>query len=93
MNLISASQPSSKMRQPSVLSLLAFGVASAAWQQLVPGLGSTPARGLVARQDGSECSILDTCSQCFGEGYIVCDGIGCFNPDIHQQCCAGASMS
>ncbi len=34
-----------------------------------------------------------TCVECFGEGYIICDKIGCFNPDEHQQCCKDAGRA
>jgi hypothetical protein len=80
------------MRQSSVLYLVAPSLARAAWQKLQPGSGSMPlagAAGLLARQNG-ECTIHSSCSGCFGEGYVICDTIGCFNPDIYQQCCAGA---
>lgn len=29
-----------------------------------------------------------TCSDCFGEGYILCSYAWCFNPEKHEQCCA-----
>jgi hypothetical protein len=49
-------------------------------------------RVLLTRQDdGSNCSTLDTCSQCFGPGYVICSYIACFNPSLHQQCCGDAS--
>ncbi len=82
------------MHQSNVLYLIAAGVASAAGQSLVPNLnsGSMALGGLLARQN-DDCTIHSTCAQCFGEGYVICDKIGCFNPDKDhwQQCCSGAS--
>jgi hypothetical protein len=80
-----------KMRQTNFLFLLAAGVASAALQRLQPGSGASPAgaAALLARQFNT-CSSRDTCHDCYGEGYVVCDTIGCFNPEIHQQCCKDA---
>lgn len=79
------------MRQTNVLFLLAAGVATAALQKLQPGSGTSPAGAgaLLARQFNS-CSSRDTCHDCFGDGYVICDTIGCFNPEIHQQCCKDA---
>ncbi|AEO70733.1 uncharacterized protein THITE_2057735 [Thermothielavioides terrestris NRRL 8126] len=45
---------------------------------------------LHGRQDENDCTIHSTCDQCFGEGYIICDTMGCFNPDKHEQCCSEA---
>ncbi|KAL2177811.1 uncharacterized protein P884DRAFT_243152 [Thermothelomyces heterothallicus CBS 202.75] len=69
---------------------LAAGVASASRQgtALIPG-SSSPGFGLLARQNPF-CTTESTCAECFGEGYVVCDDIGCFNPDEDDQCCAGA---
>ncbi|OAX82650.1 hypothetical protein ACJ72_02996 [Emergomyces africanus] len=33
-----------------------------------------------------------TCTECFGPGYVICSKIGCFNPDMGQQCCADAAI-
>ncbi|PGH06743.1 hypothetical protein GX51_02184 [Blastomyces parvus] len=33
-----------------------------------------------------------TCTECFGQGYVICSSIGCFNPDKGQQCCADALL-
>ncbi|KAH6855873.1 hypothetical protein B0I37DRAFT_442642 [Chaetomium sp. MPI-CAGE-AT-0009] len=81
------------MHQSVVLSLFAASVANAAGQQLVPGSNSgfSPVAGLHARQFDF-CTIHSTCHGCFGEGYVICDKIGCFNPDIHQQCCSNARL-
>jgi hypothetical protein len=76
------------MHQSNLVYVLAAGVANAALQ-LVPHAGSVAMGGLFARQLG-ECTIRSTCAQCFGDGYVVCDTIGCFNPDKFQQCCSGA---
>jgi hypothetical protein len=83
-----------KMHQSVVISLFAAGVANAAGQQLVPdsNSGVSPAAGLFGRQFINDCSIRSTCSDCFGDGYVVCDKIGCFNPEIHQQCCSIARI-
>ncbi|KAK3294113.1 uncharacterized protein B0H64DRAFT_443202 [Chaetomium fimeti] len=82
------------MHQSVVISLFAAGVANAAGQQLVPdsNSGVSPAAGLFGRQFINDCSIRSTCSDCFGDGYVVCDKIGCFNPEIHQQCCSIARI-
>ncbi|KAH6632557.1 hypothetical protein F5144DRAFT_255120 [Chaetomium tenue] len=81
------------MRQSVVLSLVAAGTANAAGQQLVPGIdsGVSPVPGLLARQF-DDCTIRSTCHGCFGDGYVVCDKIGCFNPEIYQQCCHNARL-
>lgn len=78
-----------KMKSSHLLTFLtASSVATAAWQKLMPGLAGEE---LLARQwDDAGCSSSSTCAQCFGEGNIICDKIGCFNPDEHEQCCDGA---
>lgn len=45
---------------------------------------------LIGRQDIGSCTTRSTCSECFGEGNIICDSVGCFNPADYEQCCAGA---
>ncbi|KXX74225.1 hypothetical protein MMYC01_208840 [Madurella mycetomatis] len=83
------------MHQSNLVYLLAAGAASAAWQpqQLLPGSGSMPLGGLLARQEQNPfCTIHTSCSDCFGEGYKICDIRGCFNPDIHQQCCVNSLL-
>ncbi|KAK4140254.1 uncharacterized protein C8A04DRAFT_32212 [Dichotomopilus funicola] len=79
------------MKSSHLLTFLATSsVASAAWQKLMPGLA---VEELFARQwDDAGCSSSSTCAQCFGQGNIICDKIGCFNPDQHEQCCAGAAI-
>lgn len=47
---------------------------------------------LIGRQDIGSCTTSSTCSECFGEGNIICDYIGCFNPADYEQCCAGAAI-
>ncbi|KAL2856626.1 hypothetical protein BJY01DRAFT_171102 [Aspergillus pseudoustus] len=72
--------------------LLSASFASGQALRLLPGFQSG---GLVPRQlvgDGSDCSIYDTCGECFGTGYVLCDNAGCFNPDDGEQCCEGGSM-
>lgn len=78
----------------TILSVLAgiVSVASAATVvnenfKLMPGQGEM----LQPRDFGDGiCVIGSTCDECFGEGFRVCDRIGCFNPDKHQQCCKDA---
>ncbi|KAL3467051.1 hypothetical protein BJX64DRAFT_248763 [Aspergillus heterothallicus] len=73
--------------------LLSASLASGQALRLLPGFQTTG--GLVPRQlvgDGSDCSIYDTCGECFGTGYVLCDNAGCFNPDDGEQCCEGGSM-
>lgn len=40
----------------------------------------------------SACTASDTCGECFGLGYVLCDDGGCFNPDDGEQCCKGGAM-
>ncbi|OJJ58577.1 hypothetical protein ASPSYDRAFT_44950 [Aspergillus sydowii CBS 593.65] len=40
----------------------------------------------------SACTASDTCGECFGLGYVLCDDAGCFNPDDGEQCCKGGAM-
>lgn len=55
--------------------------------KLIPGQSEM----LLPRDFGAGiCVIGSTCDECFGEGYRICDKIGCFNPDKHQQCCKDA---
>lgn len=49
-------------------------------------------RELLARQSDSDCTIESTCSECYGSGYVLCSNAGCFNPSLHQQCCADGCM-
>ncbi|KAL1845919.1 hypothetical protein VTK73DRAFT_415 [Phialemonium thermophilum] len=80
------------MRCPPLLAvLLALRLAEATGSQRPPDAGVLAVSKLLARQDG-ECTIHSTCSECFGAGNIVCDHVGCFNPDAHEQCCAGAAI-
>lgn len=76
------------MRQTHTLCLLALIAGCTAWQNLLP---HQPVAALLGRQDG-ECTIQSTCAQCFGEGSVICDNIGCYNPNKHEQCCSGACM-
>ncbi|KAL2815321.1 hypothetical protein BJX63DRAFT_390102 [Aspergillus granulosus] len=72
--------------------LLSASLASGQALRLLPGPQTW---GLVPRQlavDGSDCSIYDTCGECFGTGYVLCDNAGCFNPDDGEQCCKGGAM-
>lgn len=73
-----------------VCSSLAISVASASrpGMALIPGPSSS-GFSLLARQNPF-CTSESTCAECFGDGYIICDDIGCFNPEEHDQCCAGA---
>lgn len=76
------------MHRSNAVFFLTAGAANAALQ-LIPNAVSPAMGGLFARQLG-DCTTRSTCAQCFGEGYVVCDTIGCFNPDKFQQCCSGA---
>ena len=80
------------MHRPSLLYLLAAGGATAALQRLVPNAGAVSHAALFGRQ-ADECTSHSTCAECYGEGYVVCDTIGCFNPDKFQQCCKNACES
>ncbi|KAL2153770.1 hypothetical protein VTH82DRAFT_4925 [Thermothelomyces myriococcoides] len=75
-----------------VCSSLAISVASASrpGMALIPGPSSS-GFSLLARQNPF-CTSESTCAECFGDGYIICDDIGCFNPEEHDQCCAGAAV-
>ncbi len=77
------------MHRPSLLYLLATAGATAALQRLVPNAGAVSPAALFGRQAG-ECTIHSTCAECFGDGYVICDTIGCFNPSKFQQCCKDA---
>jgi hypothetical protein len=80
------------MHRPSLLYLLAAGGAAAALQRLVPNAGAVSPAALFGRQ-ADECTSHSTCAECYGKGYVVCDTIGCFNPDKFQQCCKDACES
>ncbi|KAK2772243.1 hypothetical protein FQN53_004679 [Emmonsiellopsis sp. PD_33] len=50
-------------------------------------------RKLLSRQlDVPNELICKTCSECYGEGYLICSYVGCYNPSEHQQCCADANL-
>jgi hypothetical protein len=75
--------------------LLSASLAGAQTLRQLPGFQTRGFGGLVPRQsigDGSGCSIYDTCGECFGTGYVLCDDAGCFNPDDGEQCCKGGGM-
>lgn len=80
------------------LSLLLFSAfVSAQSHRLVPGFPTEAGYTgeLVPRRlfdNFSECTASDTCSECFGLGYVLCDDAGCFNPDDGEQCCKGGGM-
>ncbi|KAK4243923.1 hypothetical protein C7999DRAFT_44339 [Corynascus novoguineensis] len=88
------------MHPPVALCLLA--VAGAANAVLVEGTALIPGflpgqprvrgAGLLVRDQNPFCTTESTCAECFGEGSLICDGIGCFNPDEYEQCCAGATV-
>ncbi|KAL4998001.1 hypothetical protein BDV10DRAFT_77792 [Aspergillus recurvatus] len=72
-------------------------IASAQSHRLLPGVhveaitvGELAPRRLF--DNASECTIRDTCGECFGFGYVLCDNSGCFNPDDGEQCCKGGTM-
>ncbi|KAL4818887.1 hypothetical protein BDW67DRAFT_145344 [Aspergillus spinulosporus] len=65
-------------------------IASAQTHRLFPGMHVEAIGELVPRRlydNASECTIRDTCGECFGFGYVLCDRSGCFNPDDGEQCC------
>ncbi|KAL4871878.1 hypothetical protein BDV12DRAFT_194023 [Aspergillus spectabilis] len=75
--------------------LLSATLASAQSHRLYPGIDAGYVGELAPRQlldSISDCTISDTCGECFGLGYVLCDNGGCFNPDDGQQCCKGGSM-
>ncbi|KAL5343979.1 hypothetical protein BJX70DRAFT_5613 [Aspergillus crustosus] len=68
---------------------------SAQSYKLYPGIPAGYLGELAPRQlfdNFSECTTSDTCGECFGWGYVLCDDGGCFNPDDGEQCCKGGSM-
>lgn len=74
---------------PTISLLLALaGLSIANEFLLLPRAGDLSARqvpsGICNYGDGQSCS------QCFGEGYVLCSYIGCYNPTLHQQCCGDA---
>lgn len=57
----------------------------------MPGLESTLiGRGLPVAAEN--CTRNTPCHECYGDGYVVCDNAGCFNPDEGQQCCKNGCM-
>ncbi|KAL3474856.1 hypothetical protein BJX99DRAFT_171077 [Aspergillus californicus] len=75
--------------------LLSAVLAFAKSDILRPGIPVAYAGELVPRRlfdNISECTTLDTCAECFGWGYRLCDDAGCFNPDDGEQCCKGGDM-
>lgn len=52
-----------------------------------PGTSVGGLSALAAREAGDSCSILQSCSECYGEGNVLCDDVGCFNPSEGEQCC------
>ncbi|KAL3447295.1 hypothetical protein BJX65DRAFT_93901 [Aspergillus insuetus] len=82
------------MTMQLVTFLLSASLAGAQTFRHLPGFQTRGFGGLVPRQsigDGSGCSIYDTCGECFGTGYVLCDDAGCFNPDDGEQCCKGGA--
>lgn len=79
------------MRCSIIAVLAAAGTAYAQHKLLLPGFGG---QADISPRDFGDgvCTLGSTCEECFGEGYIICARIGCFNPDKHQQCCNAASM-
>ncbi|KAL4777793.1 hypothetical protein BDW60DRAFT_202672 [Aspergillus nidulans var. acristatus] len=70
-------------------------IASAQTHRLFPGMHVESIGELIPRRlfdNASECTIRDTCGECFGFGYVLCDKSGCFNPDDGEQCCKGGYM-
>ncbi|UNI23167.1 hypothetical protein JDV02_009002 [Purpureocillium takamizusanense] len=79
------------MRRSILAVLAAASTACAQYKMLLPGFGGQGDISPRAFGDGI-CTLGSTCEQCFGEGYIICARIGCFNPDKGQQCCNAASL-
>ncbi|KAJ6442667.1 hypothetical protein O9K51_03842 [Purpureocillium lavendulum] len=79
------------MRRSILTALAVAGTAYAQHKLLLPGFGG---QGEISPRDFGDgiCALGSTCEECYGEGYIICDKIGCFNPDKHQQCCKDASL-
>jgi hypothetical protein len=77
---------------PFILSSLGASTAlAAAAVGNKPVLASIPMSGLLSRRQIDQCSASNICHECFGDGYLVCDNVGCFNPDEHHQCCNNGS--
>jgi len=78
----------------SVIILLYINFAYANWYKPLPGHRSDVGHGgFVARQveGGSNCTEETSCSECFGQGYVLCNNAGCFDPSQGQQCCKDGS--
>lgn len=70
-------------------------IASAQTHRFFPGMHVESIGELIPRRlydNASECTIRDTCGECFGFGYVLCDNSGCFNPDDGEQCCKDGCM-
>ncbi|KAL5360298.1 hypothetical protein BJX96DRAFT_150063 [Aspergillus floccosus] len=77
----------------TTLQLAIFLSATLAWalERHIPGYEPTlVARGLPTMSPN--CTRRSTCDSCFGDGYVVCDNAGCFNPDAAQQCCKNGNL-
>ncbi|GES63393.1 hypothetical protein ATEIFO6365_0007008000 [Aspergillus terreus] len=77
----------------TTLQLAIFLSATLTWalEQRIPGYEPTlVARGLPTMSPN--CTRHSTCDSCFGDGYVVCDNAGCFNPDAAQQCCKNGNL-
>lgn len=72
------------------VTLLAAQSVAATLQKLRPNPQLGVIGDLLTRQNIGDCSVTDTCSKCFGEGNVLCDSVGCFNPADYEQCCSGA---
>ncbi|OJJ01181.1 hypothetical protein ASPVEDRAFT_52188 [Aspergillus versicolor CBS 583.65] len=81
---------------PRITLLLFFStLASAQSHKLLPGYPIAYTSELTPRRlfdNSSACTASDTCGECFGLGYVLCDDAGCFNPDDGEQCCKGGGM-
>lgn len=75
------------MKVTITTALVAASAVRAQFQYLLP-----QARDDISPRDFGDgvCVLGMTCEECFGEGWITCDRIGCFNPGKFQQCCKDA---
>lgn len=83
------------MPHTKLLLLLLSTLVSAQSHKLLPGYPIEYTSELTPRRlfdNSSACTASDTCAECFGLGYVLCDDAGCFNPDDGEQCCKGGGM-
>ncbi|KAL4895554.1 hypothetical protein BDV59DRAFT_200187 [Aspergillus ambiguus] len=77
------------MRSTLALAIsLTAALASAHLDQRIPGYELA----LLGRDLGGNCTRSSTCDECFGDGNVVCDNAGCFNPHAAEQCCKNGNI-